>query len=140
MARTISAGYVGGITLLEADNPLTITSTGSISSTDAAALTTAGTVDWVIGNAGTIAAGGTVAASVGIQMNAAGGTITNAVGGHISGGQFGIYDNKHTTLTNSGTIIGSGAVTAVAVRIDTGEVTNSGGTIKGAHNGVQLAG
>ena len=130
MARTISAGYVGGIGLAVGDNPLTITSTGAVSSTDAAALTTAGTVDWVIGNAGTISAGGTGAASVGIQMNAgtagsAGGTITNELTGVISAGQYGINSAKNATLTNAGVITAT-APTGDGVRFANGDVANTG--------------
>ena len=145
--RTISAGYVGGIGLAVGDSPLTITATGGVSSTDAAALTTAGTVDWVIGNAGTIAAGGTGAASVGIQMNAgtagsAGGTITNELIGVISGGRFGIYSAKSVTLSNAGTIAGTGAASGVGVMFGGGSVTNLGtaAAITGATRGVVLNG
>ena len=145
MARTISAGYVGGIGLAVGDNPLTITSTGAVSSTDAAALTTAGTVDWVIGNAGTIAAGGVTKASIGIQLhtdaaNSAGGTITNETTGVISGGQTGIYSTKIATLTNAGSITGTGAGTGVGVVFGGGAVANTGGTIRGAKYGVYLIG
>ncbi len=144
MARTISAGYVGGIGLAEGDNPLTITSTGSISSTDAAALTTAGTVDWVIGNAGTISAGGVTKASIGIQMNAgtaasAGGTIINELGGVISAGHYGINSAKAVTLTNAGVITATAAL-GNAVRFATGDVANTGGTIQGGRYGIYLIG
>ena len=144
MARTISAGYVGGIGLAEGDNPLTITSTGSISSTDAAALTTARTVDWVIGNAGTISAGGVTKASIGIQMNAgtaasAGGTIINELGGVISAGHYGINSAKAVTLTNAGVITATAAL-GNAVRFATGDVANTGGTIQGGRYGIYLIG
>ncbi|MCC6719057.1 MAG: Hint domain-containing protein [Acetobacteraceae bacterium] len=142
--RTISTGYTSGITLAEGDNPLTITTTGSVASSDAPALLTAGTVDWVIGNAGTIAASGTSKASVGIMMTgtagSAGGTITNAATGAISGGQFGIYGLNQTTVTNAGSITGTGAATGVGVLLGTGDVANTGGTILGAKYGVYLIG
>ena len=113
--RTISASYAGGITLAVGDSPVTVTATGTVANANAAALQTTGKADWVIGNAGTIAASGTAAASVGIQMNgtagSAGGTITNEATGAISGGQFGIYSNQAATLTNAGTVFAAGAVT-----------------------------
>jgi hypothetical protein len=143
--RTISAGYTGGIVLGATDNPLTVTATGSVGNTDAAALATTGTVDWVIDNAGTIAADGTVAASVGIQMNSdvlnsAGGTITNRATGVISGGQYGIDSAQAVILANAGTITGTSSSTGGGVRIGTGEVANTGGTIIGAQDGVILTG
>ena len=149
--RTISASYAGGITLAEGDSPVTVTATGTVANANAAALQTTGKADWVIGNAGTIAASGTAAASVGIQMNgtagSAGGTITNEATGAISGGQFGIYSNQATTLTNAGTVFAAGAVTgtttitptAVGVLFATGRVENSGG-ISGTKYGVYLIG
>lgn len=150
--RTISASYAGGITLAAGDNPLTVTATGTVANTNAAALLTTGTADWVIGNAGTIAAGGTGAASVGIQMKgtagSAGGTISNAATGVISGGQFGIYTVQAGTLSNAGTVSAAGATTvsgsatvatSVAVLFGTGQVENSGG-ISGSKYGVYIIG
>ena len=149
--RTISASYAGGLTLAVGDSPVTVTTTGTVANADAAALTTVGTADWVIGNAGTIAASGTAAASVGIQMNgtagSAGGTITNEATGVISGGQFGIYSAQAGTLTNVGTVFASGAVTgtttitptAVGVVFGSGQVANLGG-ISGTKYGVYIIG
>lgn len=149
--RTISASYAGGITLAVGDSPVTVTATGTVANANAAALQTTGKADWVIGNAGTIAASGTTAASVGIQMNgtagSAGGTITNEATGAISGGQFGIYSNQAATLVNAGTVSAAGAVTgtttitptAVAVLFGTGRVENAGG-ISGTKYGVYLIG
>ena len=142
--RTISAGFTGGIALAVADNPLTVTATGSVGSTDAAALTTAGTADWVIDNAGSIVAGGTVAASVGIMMTgtagSAGGTITNQAGGVISGGHFGIYGLQATTLANAGAISATGAAGGVGVVLGTGSIANTGGTILGSRYGAYFIG
>jgi hypothetical protein len=149
--RTISASYAGGLTLAVGDSPVTVTATGTVANANAAALMTVGTADWVIGNAGTIAASGTAAASVGIQMNgtagSAGGTITNEATGVISGGQFGIYSAQSATLTNVGTVSASGAVTgtttitptAVGVVFGSGRVDNLGG-ISGTKYGVYIIG
>jgi len=140
--RTISAGYTIGIALAVDDSPVTVTATGSIATIDAPALLTTGTADWVIGNAGTIAAGGTTAASVGIQLKngtaAAGGTITNEATGAISGGQFAIYSNQATTVSNAGTIVAAGATSAAGVRVGTGAVDNSG-AIRGTKYGVYFS-
>ncbi len=138
--RTISAGYTGGITLAAADNPLTVTATGSVGSIDAAALATVGTADWVIGNAGTIAAAGISKASVGILLAGSGAsTISNQAGAAISGGQFGIYGLKAATLANAGAISATGAATAVGVVLGTGAVANAG-TILGSRYGTYFIG
>jgi hypothetical protein len=141
MARTISAGYGSGVTLALGDDPVSVTATGSIGATNAAALLSTGTVDRTITNAGTIAASGSGVASVGIQLKngtaSAGGTISNS--GTIAGGQFGIYSNQAVTLANAGTIGATAATSGVAVVLGTGRVENAGG-ITGARYGIYMIG
>ena len=126
--RTISTSSVGTVQLGETDNPLTVTATGTIASTNANALETAGTADWVIGNAGTISASGT--AGVGIQLNSgfgsAGGTITNEATGRIEGATYAIYSLKASTVSNAGTIVSTGESKGAGVLIGPGTVTNAG--------------
>jgi hypothetical protein len=141
MARTISAGYASGVTLAPGDDPVTVTATGSIGATDAAALLSSGTADRTITNDGTIAAAGSGVASVGVQLkngaDSAGGTIVN--NGTIAGGQFGIYSNQAVTLANAGTIGATAATSGVAVVLGTGRVDNAGG-ITGARYGIYMIG
>jgi len=80
MARTISSATVGPINLQSTDNPLTITTTGSVGSNGSGvdAIDGSATTAWTISNVGTVTAAG----GYGIRLSGAG-TISNS--GSISG-------------------------------------------------------
>ncbi len=128
--RTISASYAGGITLAVGDSPVTVTATGTVANANAAALVATGAADLVIGNAGTIAAAGTVSASRGITiaggLGTPGATISNEATGRIAGGQYGLFTFGTTTLSNAGTIVATNIASGVGVVVGAGTVTNSG--------------
>src|SRR6202166_4388249 len=139
MAKTISSSTTGPVVLGTADNPLTITSTGTVTSTGTADGVDGGTgTTWTITNAGVVSASsgnGVSLASSGIVSNSgsisgkdalvlqAGGSVTNNVGGSISG------------LGALGAGLGSGA--GVFITGAAGTVKNNS-TISGAAYGVGL--
>src|SRR5580693_6167870 len=101
MSRTISNSTTGPVVLGTADNPLYITSTGTVTSTGSADGVDGGAgTTWTISNAGVVSASsgnGVLLAGSGIVGNTgsiagndavvlqAGGSVTNNVGGSISG-------------------------------------------------------
>ncbi len=139
MATTISSSTTGPVVLGTADNPLYITSTGTVTSTGTADGIDGGTgTTWTISNAGVVSAvsgNGVSLASSGIVSNTgsisgndalvlrAGGSVTNNVGGSISG------------LGALGAGLGSGA--GVYITGAAGTVTNNS-TISGVAYGVGL--
>ena len=123
--RTIGSAVAGPVVLTAADAPLTITSVGSVTSTDAGAnaIESSATVDFAISNRGTIASSSAsgislsgkasidnsylISGDTAIVLNA-GGTVANAAGGVIAGATVGIAINgPSATVANSGTISGS---------------------------------
>ncbi|MCW3475507.1 hypothetical protein OL599_13060 [Rhodovastum sp. RN2-1] len=134
---TISTSIAGPFVLSAASNPLTITSTGKVTSTgtadgiDGAPLTT-----WTITNSGTISA------ATGFGISLAGAGIVSS-GGVITG-KDGIVVLGGGSVTNTGSIgavgpIGSGPSVGAGVFITgaPGTITNSG-TINGQAYGVAL--
>ena len=167
--RTISTSVTGPVVLAPTDNPLTITSTGSVTTTTASADGVDGPIgtNWTISNAGTVSSAsgtailiggngsvsnsGKISGREGIQLRG-GGSVNNAAGGSISasgaiGGGFavgaGIYLRGPTlSITNQGTI--SGAAYGVAVQVGN-EPTNSatvsnGATISGGEDEIIVQG
>ena len=115
MSRTISGSY-GSITLTTtADNPVYVT--GTIAAIGIALYgegNAGGTNGWTIDNSGTITGSG--ASGVGIQLGTAGNPvaasrISNASTGTIAGGRVGISIVGTGTITNFGTISGTGTNT-----------------------------
>ena len=139
MSRTISSSTTGPVVLGTADTPLYITSTGTVTSTGSADGIDGGAgTTWTITNAGVVSAAsgnGVSLASSGIVGNTgsisgkdalvlrAGGSVTNNVGGSISG------------LGALGAGLGSGA--GVYITGAAGTVTNQS-TISGVAYGVGL--
>jgi hypothetical protein len=137
MSTTISSATIGPVVLGTADNPLSITSTGTVTSTGTADGIDGGTgTTWTITNAGVVSAAsgnGVSLTGSGIVGNTgsisgkdalvlkAGGSVTNNVGGSISG------------LGALGAGLGSGA--GVFIAGAAGTVTNHS-TISGAAYGV----
>ena len=164
MSRTISTGTTGPVILSASDNPVTITSTGTVTSTGSADGIDGGTgTTWTIANAGVVSASsagnGVSLASSGIISNTGsisgkeglllrgGGSVTNDVGGSISGlgartfgfgSGAGVYITGGAgTVTNRGTISGVG----YGVAIGAGGLVTNFSSITGGEDGVvaQLA-
>ena len=148
MSRTISNAVPGPVVLVTTDNPLTITSSGSVISTTG---TPQSPVDAIDGGAGTswaITNSGIVSSSFGygVSLAGAGSSVTNNPGGSISGTGptgFNIISGVSITgssgmVTNGGTISVSGGGYGVHLA-GGGAVTNSG-SITGGEDGVLIEG
>src|SRR5579864_6896857 len=146
--RTISGTVTGPIKLTGGSNPLTITSTGTVTSTgNLVDAIDGGSGTWTIVNAGDISSlrgdgislvgkgivsnSGTIKASAtnGIAIVlGGGGNVTNAATGVISGGNIGILAGATATITNYGSL--SGATNAGVTLAKGGILKNgSGGAI-----------
>src|SRR5438093_206635 len=110
---TISTTITHGITLSTGgtySSPLTITATGAVEASAGNAIYGNASQAWAVENQGTIAT--TAANGIGIYL-AAGGNVTNAGTGLISGAKGILVGNAAATITNAGTITGTGG-TAVS--------------------------
>jgi hypothetical protein len=162
MSRTISSSTTGPVVLGTADNPLSITSTGTVTSTGSADGIDGGTgTTWTITNAGVVSAStgnGVSLASSGIVGNTgsisgkdalvlrAGGSVTNDVGGSISGlgalgaglgSGAGVYiTGAAGTVTNRSTISGA----AYGVGLGRGGLVTNTSSITGGEDGVIVQG
>ena len=162
MSRTISTSTTGPVVLGTADNPLYITSTGRVTSTGSADGIDGGAgTSWTITNAGVVSAvsgNGVSLASSGIVGNTgaisgkdalvlhAGGSVTNNVGGSISGlgalgaglgSGAGVYiTGAAGTVTNNSTISG----VAYGVGLGHGGLVTNTSSIKGGEDGVIVQG
>jgi Tryptophan-rich Synechocystis species C-terminal domain len=162
MATTISSSTTGPVVLGTADNPLYITSTGTVTSTGSADGIDGGTgTTWTITNAGVVSAitgNGVSLASSGIVGNTgsisgndalvlkAGGSVTNNVGGSISGlgalgaglgSGAGVYiTGAAGTVTNNSTISG----VAYGVGLGHGGLVTNTSSITGGEDGVIVQG
>ena len=138
MSTTINSSTAGPLSLTAADNPLYITSTGSVTSTGAGAEAIYGGASspWTITNSGVVSASG----GDGIIL-AVGGTITNSAGASITGYGSGVYVKNGGAgfLTNGGNISATGT-NGVGVDLnDGGSVTNAAGaSITGNQFGVYI--
>jgi FG-GAP-like repeat/FG-GAP repeat len=138
---TISSSVTGSVNLnASTDNPLTITSTGSVTTTGSGvdAIYGGTAAAWTISNAGVVSSAG----GDGIVFEL-GGMVTNDAGASITGDGTGIYVKYKAsgTVTNSGNISAS-AINSVGVDLDDGgSVTNtSTGSISGRYFGVYING
>ena len=163
MSRTISSSSAGPVILGTADNPLYITSTGTVTATGSAdGIDGDASTSWTISNAGVVSAAvtgnGVSLAGSGVVSNTgsiagndavllkAGGSVTNDVGGSLSGlgalgGGLGFgagvdIAGATGTVTNRSTI--SGVAYGVALGAG-GQVTNAA-VITGGEDGVIVAG
>jgi hypothetical protein len=162
MATTISSSTTGPVVLGTADNPLYITSTGTVTSTGSADGIDGGAgTTWTITNAGVVSASsgdGVSLASGGIVGNTgsisgkdalvfhAGGSVTNNVGGSISGlgalgaglgSGAGVYvTGAAGTVTNHSTISG----VAYGVGLGAGGLVTNTSSITGGEDGVIVQG
>ncbi len=137
MARTISSATTGPIRLGTSDNPLSVTSTGQVTST--------GTADGIDGSAGTvwsITNAGTISAATGFGIYLSGAGVVNS-GGMITG-EDGVIIHGGGSVTNTGLIkavgaVGGGAWVGAGVFLTgaAGTVSN-GGTINGQAYGVAV--
>ena len=135
--RTISSAITGPLTLAATNNPLTITSAGSITTTASGDAVSGGSgTIWQIINAGTIS--GTIgSSSAGIYLQSAGSTVQNT--GKIYGATAGIWLSDGGDVTNSaiGLITATGNY-GVYIGGGPGVVTNAG-TITGGWYAVDFA-
>jgi hypothetical protein len=133
----ITGTIITGVSLSSAlyDNPVTVTNTARVSGSVYGIYAATG---WAIENAGTITGTTNAATDGGVSLGD-GGSVTNAVGGSIGGGNDGVR-----IVGATGTVDNSGAITGTynaGVYLNSGSVTNQiGGSISGATNGVDLTG
>ncbi len=137
MARKISSAIDGPLVLTESDDPLIVTSTGTITSTGANSdgIDGAASTAWIITNEGTVSSAwgrGISLAGAGVLTNF--GVISGAGGGFATGG-FGL-------LANKGSISAGGAGSGLGVDFGGGGVVTNGkgASIAGLLKGVEIAG
>ena len=121
MSKTFSSSYANVTISDPTYNPVSITTSGTITGTatalysDLAALT--------ITNSGKVA-GGTGGGKAGVSLHSGGGLISNQSGGTITG-TYGIVLTAGGTVVNAGGITGSGAAFAKGVQFGaSGTVSN----------------
>ena len=142
MSRTINNTITSTLSLLPADNPLTITASGRVIVATADAIDGDSSTAWAISNAGIISS----ASGYGVFLAGAGSSVTNNPGGSISGtGPAGFnfisgvaITGASGTVTNGGTISVSGGGYGVHLA-GGGAVTNSH-IVTGGEDGVLIEG
>jgi hypothetical protein len=136
MDAVYTGTYTAGLVLSDSttQNPATVTSTGlvDVNSTNANASGILGNAGfpWTVANQGTVESIGNLGVGIDLQS---GGVLTNGTGGAtnalISGSYRGLVINGDPgTVSNYGTIQGTGVVTADGISLGAGgEVTNGAG-------------
>lgn len=141
MSKTIITTYTAVSLTDPAYDPVTVASSGSISSLPGGiALYGSPAVAWNITNFGRITASGTVSTGVLLEK---GGTVTNGEaggGGYIAGGRQGISIAQAAgTVTNFGSVAGS-AAGGTGIFLHAGGTLANFGAITGYQNGVDITG
>ena len=135
MARTISTALNSQLLLSESDSPLTITSTGSVTVTTSDAISGGSGTAWQILNSGSISA--TASSAAGIYFAGSGWSVQNS--GKIQGGTAGVYASGGGTVTNNvGGLISGASNYGVYISGGPGVVSNAG-TITGGWLAVNFA-
>ncbi len=137
MAGTISLSSTIAVSLNNtADNPLSITSTGTIDAPGGIALDLEAPIVWTVTNDGLLAISG--AAGAALRLGAAG-AIDNEAGGSIVGVAYGAFIDGAGSVTNAGLVQSKGTL-GIALSLAGGAVGNeAGATIAGGH-GVEIGG
>jgi hypothetical protein len=135
MARAISTALNGQLLLSASDSPLTITSTGSVTVTTSDAISGGSGTAWQILNSGSIAA--TASSAAGIYFAGSGWSVQNS--GKIQGASAGVYASGGGTVTNNvGGLISGASNYGVYISGGPGVVSNAG-TITGGWLAVNFA-
>ena len=145
---TISVSYAGIAVYSSSSIGGSLTNSGTISASGTAGnagrgiiISTGSSITGSLSNSGTISG-----AVVGIDIvgSSIGGSITNDVGGTISGGSAGILLSQSTVsgdITNSGSITGGILGISLSSGSTVGSITNNaGGTISSGGTGIKLSG
>ncbi len=123
---TIDTATTGPLTLAPANNPVTITSAGSVKATASGANAIDGPAgtNWSIANAGTVSS----TQHYGISLKGSGGSIVNSgtISGNGSSSGYGVDLEKGGALTNTATGTITGGEDAVFVYAAPATITNSG--------------
>ena len=137
MALVISTAVSGRVYLVTTNNPVTITSAGSVTTTASGDAISGGSgTPWVISNSGTIS-GIIGSSSAGIYLQGAGSAVQNS--GKIYGSAAGVWLSSGGNVTNnSGDLISGTGSYGVYIGGGAGVVTNNG-TITGGWYAVDLA-
>ena len=137
---TISSAITGPLTLAATNNPLTITSAGSVkaTATGADAIDGASGTTWSITNAGTVAS----SLRYGISLHSAGGSIVNSgsISGYSGSSGYGVDLEVGGSVTNTSTGSISGGEDAIFVYSAPGTINNSGQIISKFDDAIGLFG
>ena len=135
---TISSAVIGPLSLAATNNPLTITSAGSVKATasGADAIDGGSGVAWSINNSGTVAS----SQRYGISLHGAGSSILNSgsISGYSGEGGYGVDLEAGGTVTNTSTGYISGGEDAIFVYGAAGAINNSGQIVSTFDDGVGL--
>jgi hypothetical protein len=135
---TISSATTGPLTLAAGNNPVTITSAGSVTTTasGADAIDGAAGTNWSITNAGTISS----SQSYGVSFKGSGGTIVNSgtISGYSGSSGYGVDFEDGGTITNTSTGAISGGEDAIFVYAAAGTINNSGTISSSFDDGIGL--
>jgi hypothetical protein len=123
MARTISTALSDRLTLADSDDPLTITSAGSVTTTTSDAISAGAGTAWQIVNSGVVSAASSSAA--GIYFVGSGWTLQNS--GNIQGDTAGVYaSGGGTVVNNAGGVISGASNYGIYIAGGAGVVSNAG--------------